>query len=441
MLPYLETLFLEVTFNNKLYMIGVVYRVPNTNVNTFNETLNRIIEPLKNNYELILVGDFNICLMKDNNHTNNFRNSLISNNLFPTILEPTQIASILRNGEYVVTESLIDNIFINTQLEFQSGLINSTISDHFPVFISIQHNTNVQTNECRTMKYRTFDDFSIKKFNFALSYSLNSLLEGINDPQTAYTRFHKLIDELYNKYFPIKTKQLSKKSQFKPWINEILINRIKIRDKLGKLSNKGRIDRNIYTRFRNILTQQIRDTKATYFNNQFDSCKNNIRKTWKVINNTTKKQKLSKQTTICENDNVIKTEDVPNKFINYFSNIAQTLVSEIPPVDVSAETYLCNSKYSSFFMSPIVKQEVETAINALKNNGSGLYKVSSLVLKDVKSTISNTLSTIFNLCIEFGYFPDELKIGCITPVYKKGDKTNISSYRPICSLSPFSNFF
>ena len=131
MLPYLETLFVELTFNNKLYMIGVVYRVPNTNVNIFNDTMNRIIEPLKNNYEIILVGDFNICLMKDNNHTNNFRNSMISNNLFPTILEPTRIATILRNGEYVVTESLIDNIFINTQLHFKLFL---TISLYLLLF-------------------------------------------------------------------------------------------------------------------------------------------------------------------------------------------------------------------------------------------------------------------------------------------------------------------
>ena len=238
-----------------------------------------------------------------------------------------------------------------------------------------------------------------------------------------------------------KVTKVSKKSQFKPWVNEVLVYRIKIRDKLGKLSSKGRIDRKIYTRFRNILTQQIRQSKATYFNTQFDSCKNNIRKTWKVINNTTKKQKLSKHTIICENENVIKPEEVPNKFIEYFSNIAQTLVSDISPVDISAESYLNNSKYRSFFMSPIVSQEVETAINNLKNNGNGLYKISTLVLKDVKSTISSILSTIFNLCIEFGYFPDELKIGCITPVYKKGDKTNISSYRPICSLSPFSKIF
>merc|ERR1712240_171966 len=92
-------------------------------------------------------------------------------------------------------------------------------------------------------------------------------------------------------------------------------------------------------------------------------------------------------------------------------------------------------------MSPILSQEVESAINKLKNNGRGVYKVSSLVLKYIKSTISSTLANVFNLCIEHGYFPDELKIGCLTPVFKKGDKTDISSYRPICSLSPFSKNF
>ena len=45
------------------------------------------------------------------------------------------------------------------------------------------------------------------------------------------------------------------------------------------------------------------------------------------------------------------------------------------------------------------------------------------------------------MCIEHGYFPEELKIGCITPVFKKGDKSNISSYRPVCSLSSFSKIF
>ena len=48
-------------------------------------------------------------------------------------------------------------------------------------------------------------------------------------------------------------------------------------------------------------TKQIRDTKTTYFNNQFDKCKNDIRKTWKIINSNTKKKVKNGQTIICEN--------------------------------------------------------------------------------------------------------------------------------------------
>ncbi|CAL4124563.1 unnamed protein product, partial [Meganyctiphanes norvegica] len=40
-----------------------------------------------------------------------------------------------------------------------------------------------------------------------------------------------------------------------------------------------------------------------------------------------------------------------------------------------------------------------------------------------------------------GYFPEELKTGCITPIYKGGKKCEVSNYRPVCSLTPFSNFF
>ena len=44
-------------------------------------------------------------------------------------------------------------------------------------------------------------------------------------------------------------------------------------------------------------------------------------------------------------------------------------------------------------------------------------------------------------CISDGYFPSELKEGCITPIYKGGPKTELNNYRPVCSLLPFSKIF
>ena len=69
-------------------------------------------------------------------------------------------------------------------------------------------------------------------------------------------------------------------------------------------------------------------------------------KTWKIINSNTRKKIKNSQIKICENENAIANEAVPNKFINYFSNIANKLVSEIPEVDVSVESYLSNINYN-----------------------------------------------------------------------------------------------
>ena len=45
---------------------------------------------------------------------------------------------------------------------------------------------------------------------------------------------------------------------------------------------------------------------------------------------------------------------------------------------------------------------------------------------------------MINLCVKQGYFPDNLKVGCITPIFKGGDKNKINNHRPVCSLSPLS---
>ena len=91
-------------------------------------------------------------------------------------------------------------------------------------------------------------------------------------------------------------------------------------------------------------------------------------------------------------------------------------------------------------MIPIISKEVEIAISCLKSSGS-IFSISTAVLEDEKHVISNILSNIFNLCVTQGYFPEELKLGRITPIFKKGSKSLIDNYRPVCNLSPFSKIF
>ena len=76
---FMETLFIEVSRNDKLYIIGLIYRIPNTSSVAFINKLNDIIEPIKNDHEVILLGDFNIDLLQNNSHSIDFQNMMQSN--------------------------------------------------------------------------------------------------------------------------------------------------------------------------------------------------------------------------------------------------------------------------------------------------------------------------------------------------------------------------
>ena len=70
------------------------------------------------------------------------------------------------------------------------------------------------------------------------------------------------------------------------------------------------------------------------------------------------------------------------------------------------------------------------------------YSISFDVARDFffffKVIYTNCLLHNFNLSMQKGFFPDELKVAKVTPVYKKNDETNLGNYKPISVLPCFS---
>ena len=69
------------------------------------------------------------------------------------------------------------------------------------------------------------------------------------------------------------------------------------------------------------------------------------------------------------------------------------------------------------------------------------YDIPVSVLKLSKHVIAPILSKLFNQCIELGIYPSTLKIAKVIPLFKDGDKTCASNYRPISILPHFSKIF
>ena len=65
--------------------------------------------------------------------------------------------------------------------------------------------------------------------------------------------------------------------------------------------------------------------------------------------------------------------------------------------------------------------------------------ISMWVLSRIAPHVVKPLVHIFNLSFSTGIFPSELKIAKVIPLFKNGNKSDFSNYRPISLLSQFSN--
>src|SRR5215510_8183399 len=67
----------------------------------------------------------------------------------------------------------------------------------------------------------------------------------------------------------------------------------------------------------------------------------------------------------------------------------------------------------------------------------GYDEISSRILKISAPYVLSPLTFIFNKILSTGVFPERLKFSDVKPLYKKGDTTDFSNYRPISLLTSF----
>jgi Notch-like protein len=74
-------------------------------------------------------------------------------------------------------------------------------------------------------------------------------------------------------------------------------------------------------------------------------------------------------------------------------------------------------------------------------NSYGYDEISTKLLKISAPYICSPLTYICNKSILSGTFPDHLKFSIIKPIFKKGNKINLTNYRPISLLTSFLKVF
>jgi len=159
----------------------------------------------------------------------------------------------------------------------------------------------------------------------------------------------------------------------------------------------------------------------------------NVRKTWNGINHL-----------ICRNKRRCKPIVAnPNVLSDFFSYVGQTLAASVPPANHHfSDCHPAVNSSSSFFFEPVTPMELETEILLLPTNKShGLYSCLVRVLKSSSSVLSRTLAHIMNNSVLTGQYPSKLKHAKVVSIFKGGDETDPSNYRPTSLLSLFNPLF
>ena len=106
---------------------------------------------------------------------------------------------------------------------------------------------------------------------------------------------------------------------------------------------------------------------------------------------------------------------------------------------INYTTYLKDSESLSIFLHPTQVLEVYNAIMSLNSYKSlGYDNIPVYFIRSVAEILAYPLSILVNHSFELGYFPNCLKTANIISLYKSGDNSLPTNYRPISVLTCLS---
>ena len=157
-----------------------------------------------------------------------------------------------------------------------------------------------------------------------------------------------------------------------------------------------------------------------------------------VIGKTNKpRSRLPTKLVINKND-MTSEIGIANEFNKFFTKIGPELAEKTPTASRTFESFL-NKIDTAMPADPVTIKELKQAFFSLKTNKSpGYDQVSSDVIKNCFSELNYPIKYLFGKSIEKGVFPNALKTARVTPLFKGGDHSDMSNYRPISVLPCFS---
>ena len=142
---------------------------------------------------------------------------------------------------------------------------------------------------------------------------------------------------------------------------------------------------------------------------------------------------------LIDNEYVTDSLQIANALNNFFvfigSQLAKVIVSDVNPL-----SYVTNS-VNSIAILDVICDQVGNVISSLNNSSAGYDELPPFVAKSCVDGFIEPITYMVNESLRVGICPLELKIAKVVPVFKSGDPSLFTNYRPISVLPFLSKVF
>jgi hypothetical protein len=259
-----ESIFIDVEIGKRSFTIGSLYRCigrhptlgPKDQLSTFYGLLHNLLNDT-NSRELVFGGDLNLDVLKIQSDPNviQYVDTLFTNGCLQVVTRPTRCT----NHSATCLDHFITNV---EQAVFKSALLVSKISDHFPIFFSLQINKPKAKHNFVTC--RDFSEPNINQFFNQLSITDWSPAINCEDAEASFNNFLKIYNQHHNLFFKPRNPRFNKNvHKIEKWMTTGLLTSRKTKLYLAKICfiNPSQQANEKYNNYLNMYNKLVRTSK------------------------------------------------------------------------------------------------------------------------------------------------------------------------------------